>query len=106
VEQILVDGSLVEVQIIEEWGFDLGDDACLLEDDATSKVSIDANDESRGDPEASNQVDMLVDQFAKEVADVKCNGSHHQGVPRNLLRLTGCPPCNDRGAGTKAFVIQ
>jgi hypothetical protein len=106
VEQILVDGSLVEVQIIEEWGFDLGDDACLLEDDVASKVSINADDESRGDPEASNQVDMLVDQFAKEVADVKCNGSHHQGVPRSLLRLTGCPPCNDRGAGTKAFVIQ
>jgi hypothetical protein len=34
VEQILVDDSLVEVQVIEEWGFDLGDDACLIEDEA------------------------------------------------------------------------
>jgi hypothetical protein len=79
VEQLLVDGSLVEIQIIEEWGFDLGDDACLLEDDAASEVSIDADDESHGDPEASNQAAMLVDQIAKEVADAQCNGSHHQG---------------------------
>ncbi|KAK2427387.1 heterogeneous nuclear ribonucleoprotein A0 [Trifolium repens] len=92
VEQLLVDGSLVEVQIIEEWGFDLGDDACLLEDDAASKASIDVDDESRGDPEASNQVDMLVDQLAKEVADANCHGSQHQGVPRSLLIIIGCPP--------------
>jgi hypothetical protein len=69
VEHLLVDGALVEVQIIEEWGYDLGDDACLLEDDTVSKASFVADEDSRCDPEASNQVDMMVDQMAKGVAD-------------------------------------
>jgi hypothetical protein len=57
VENVLVDGSLEVVQIIEEWGYELGDDACLLEDDSVSKASLDAADDYRFDPEASNQVD-------------------------------------------------
>jgi hypothetical protein len=47
VEHLLVDGALVEVQIIEEWGYDLGDDACLLEDDTVSKASFVAYEDSR-----------------------------------------------------------
>jgi hypothetical protein len=74
VEQLLVDGSMVEVQIIEEWGFDLGDDACLREDDVGSKASPAADDNCWDDPEASNHVDVLVDELAKGVADVK--GAH------------------------------
>jgi hypothetical protein len=73
VKQLLVVGSLVEVQIIEEWGFDLGDDACLLEDDVASKASHPADNEYLGDPEASNQLDMFVDQFANGVSDAQLN---------------------------------
>jgi hypothetical protein len=69
----------VEIQIIEEWGFDLGDDACLLEDDAESKVSLAVDDDDRNDPDASNQVDMLVDHIGKEVADMNCHASKQQG---------------------------
>jgi hypothetical protein len=36
-EHLLVDGCLVEIKIIEEWGYDLGDDACLLENDTGSR---------------------------------------------------------------------
>lgn len=32
-DKILIDGVLVELKIIEEWGFSIGEDACLLEDD-------------------------------------------------------------------------
>jgi hypothetical protein len=53
VENLLVDGSLVVVQIVEEWGYELGDDACLLEDDTVSNASPAA--EVRCDPEANNQ---------------------------------------------------
>ncbi|KAK2392456.1 hypothetical protein QL285_065814 [Trifolium repens] len=63
----MVDGSLVEVQIVEEWGYELGDDACLLEDDNVSKASPAADDDFRCDHEAINQVDMLIDQIAKGV---------------------------------------
>ncbi|KAK2452896.1 hypothetical protein QL285_000647 [Trifolium repens] len=69
VENLLVDGTLVVVQIVEEWGYELGDDACLLEDDTVSKVSPAAEDVFCGDPEANNQVDMLIDQIAKGVSD-------------------------------------
>jgi len=31
---IVVDGVLLKFQIIEEWGFSLGEDACLLDDEA------------------------------------------------------------------------
>jgi hypothetical protein len=78
VEQLLVDGSLVEVQIIEEWGFDLGDDACLLQDDVGSKALLVGDDESWDDPEASNHVDMLVDNLATGVPDGNCKLS--QGI--------------------------
>jgi PIN domain nuclease of toxin-antitoxin system len=69
VEQLLVDGSLVNIQIIEEWGFDLGDDACLLEDEVGSKASVAVEDECWEDSEGSNHVDMLVDNMAKGVVD-------------------------------------
>jgi hypothetical protein len=68
-EHLLVDGCLVDIQIIEEWGYDLGDDACLIEDDLVSKASLAAEDDCRCDPEASNQVDLLVDQIAQGVVD-------------------------------------
>jgi hypothetical protein len=47
----------------------LGDDACLLEDDNVSKASPAVEDDFRCDHEASNQVDMLIDQMAKGVSD-------------------------------------
>jgi hypothetical protein len=68
-EHLLVDGCLVEIQIIEEWGYDLGDDACLLKDDSVSKASLVADDDCRIDPEASNHVDMMVDHIAQGVVD-------------------------------------
>jgi hypothetical protein len=69
VENLMVDGSLVVVQIVEEWGYELGDDACLLEDDTVSKASPAAEDVFHCDSEASDQVDMLIDQIAKGVSD-------------------------------------
>jgi hypothetical protein len=69
VENLMVDGSLVVVQIVEEWGYELGGDACLLEDDTVSKASPAADEVFRCDPEASDQVDMLIDQMAKAVSD-------------------------------------
>jgi hypothetical protein len=37
-ESILIDGVLVTVKIVEEWGFNIGDDACLYEDGESSDV--------------------------------------------------------------------
>ena len=32
-EEVLIDGELVTVKIIEEWGFNIGDDACHYEEE-------------------------------------------------------------------------
>lgn len=37
VDKIMVDGVLLEVKIVEEWGFSLGEDACSLEDENDSE---------------------------------------------------------------------
>jgi hypothetical protein len=78
VETLLVDGTLVGIQIIEEWGYDLGDDACLFERDTVSRASLVANDDFHGDLEASNLVDMLVDQLANGMGEEECVGTHKQ----------------------------
>ncbi|MCI78834.1 sulfate transporter, partial [Trifolium medium] len=39
VETVLVDGIMVEVKIVEEWGYALGEDTCLFEDESTSEAS-------------------------------------------------------------------
>jgi hypothetical protein len=75
----------------------------LLEDDVASKVSNDANVESRGDPEASNQVDMLVDHIAKEVVDANCNGSHHQGSATQSVNTHKTSPVQRSGSRDKGF---
>jgi len=31
VDTFLIDGQLVKVKIIEEWGFNIGEDVCLFE---------------------------------------------------------------------------
>ncbi|MCI44970.1 sulfate transporter, partial [Trifolium medium] len=38
VEKLLVDGELIEVKIVEEWGLSLGEDACLFDDDPESDM--------------------------------------------------------------------
>ncbi|MCI10631.1 sulfate transporter, partial [Trifolium medium] len=59
-ERLLVDGVMVEIQIMEEWGYTLGDDACLFEDESEEEASHYDNAVEHGDKEASHQVDMLV----------------------------------------------
>jgi hypothetical protein len=94
-----VDGSLVEVQIIEEWGFDLGDDACLLADDEGSKASLVADDDCWEDPEACNHVDILVDKLAKGVVDVKYHDSQGQGTATQSVKPPDKSQSLDLGDG-------
>ncbi|MCI75150.1 sulfate transporter, partial [Trifolium medium] len=51
VETVLVDGTLVEVKIVEDWGSALGEDTCLFEDENDSETSQFDQDEGQGDPE-------------------------------------------------------
>ncbi|MCI96479.1 DUF4283 domain protein, partial [Trifolium medium] len=59
-ERLLVDGVMVEIRIMEEWGYALGEDVCLFEDESEEEASHYDNAVEHGDKEASHQVDMLV----------------------------------------------
>ena len=71
VYKLLVDGVFIEVKIIEEWRFNLGEDACLFDNDNEYKASHSDHEEMQGDPEINNNVDLFVEKIANEMAEEK-----------------------------------
>ncbi|GAU22961.1 hypothetical protein TSUD_247050 [Trifolium subterraneum] len=66
-EKLLIDGELIEVKIIEEWGLALGDDACLFDNELDSETNYSDNEAALCDREASNNIDILVDKITTDV---------------------------------------
>jgi len=66
VDQLLIDEHMVEIKIVEEWGFNIGEDACLFEDDEDQK-SQSNSDEVHGDSESYKNVDTIVDKIVKDL---------------------------------------
>ncbi|GAU25958.1 hypothetical protein TSUD_373590 [Trifolium subterraneum] len=60
VETVLVEGTLTKIKIVEEWGYALGEDTCLFEDESGTEVSQNDNEVEHDDPEGKRDVDMLV----------------------------------------------
>jgi hypothetical protein len=71
-ESLIVDGVMVEVQIMEEWGYALGEDACLFDEEREEVASHSDNAVEHGQMEASHQVDMFVEKFAKGMEEDEC----------------------------------
>ncbi|MCH90475.1 sulfate transporter, partial [Trifolium medium] len=65
VKTVLVDGTLVEIKIVEEWGYALGEDTCLFEEESESEASQSDQEEDHADPDARRSVDMLVDKMVE-----------------------------------------
>jgi hypothetical protein len=84
VERLMVDDTIVEVQVIEEWGYDMGDDACLLVDDRAVEASLYDRDEDRRDPETSHHVDKMVEDFADELAKAAGSALHRVGDKKHV----------------------
>jgi hypothetical protein len=70
-DQILVDGVMVEIKIIEEWGFNIGEDACLFEEDLKSILSCPDNVQLHDDLETNNNVEVLVDKIVKDLVEAE-----------------------------------
>jgi len=66
-EKNLVDGDLVEIKIIEEWGFNMGEEACLFEEDGSTEVTCSENDAIQEDEVANYHVDVMVDKIARDL---------------------------------------
>ncbi|PNX63627.1 putative sulfate transporter, partial [Trifolium pratense] len=69
VETVLVDGNQVKVKIVEEWGYALGEDMCLFEEEVESEGAQSVCGEGQIDPEARRNVDMMVNLFTDGVRD-------------------------------------
>jgi len=66
-DRILVDGEMVEIKIIEEWGFNLGDDVCLYDEEdqvvSESQEKVDTHD----DFENIENVDVLAKKIVQDL---------------------------------------
>jgi len=66
--KILINGVLVELKIIEEWGFSIGEDACLLEDDVAANESILDNNLYHSLPKAREHAKELINSLPEDWA--------------------------------------
>lgn len=66
IDKILVDGVLLEVKIMEESGFSLGEDACLLNDESDSVLSHMELNEVYGENEDIHDIDVLVEKINED----------------------------------------
>jgi len=64
----VIDGILVEIKIVEEWGLNIREDVCLFNDNEEHKSQSDI-EEVQGDPEACKNVDTFMDKIVKELAE-------------------------------------
>ncbi|PNY12472.1 putative sulfate transporter [Trifolium pratense] len=61
---VLVDGIQVEIKVVEEWGYALGEDSCLFEEESEAESSC---GEGLDDHEVNRNVDLLVNQFKEGI---------------------------------------
>ncbi|MCI38553.1 hypothetical protein A2U01_0059781, partial [Trifolium medium] len=91
--------AMVEIKMIEEWGFKIGEDACLFEEgdtqESNSEQAVD-----HGDQELSNHVDMLVEKLADDFA--RDEGELNE----NLDKPTGEERVADRDSQGDSYVAH
>ncbi|GAU30400.1 hypothetical protein TSUD_364460 [Trifolium subterraneum] len=69
VENILVDGSLSEIKIVEEWGYSLGDDTCLFEEESDVEGSGTDNEVEHINRDNRHDVDLVVEKLVNELVE-------------------------------------
>jgi hypothetical protein len=73
----VVDGVLLEFRIIEEWGFALGEDACLSDEEVATEVAHSDMDDTCDDFDGRGEVD----EFLKHLSEDWHNEKNAGGVP-------------------------
>jgi hypothetical protein len=84
VERVLVDGTQVDIKIVEEWGYALGEDTCLFEGEDGSETSRDDEDAAQDEPEIGRNVDLLVEKCVGVEEDEEGDNVESQNGDRNL----------------------
>ena len=71
VEKLVVDGEVVEIKILEEWGFNMGEDVCLYDsDDGTHSSNVDPADIGGDNVHDCDTVNILVDKIVTDLSEV------------------------------------
>lgn len=83
VDKLSIDGQLVEIKITNEWGFNIGEDVCLFEDDEDQKSQSDFV-EGHGDPKSCKNVDTLIDKIMQELMEEDANSDIEA---RDVIRI-------------------
>ena len=74
-EKIIVDGLMVEIKIIEEYGFNIGDDVCLYDEEVNSDSSSQRNEAGDDEFDIDNNVANLTDKIVQNLVqadDIFC----------------------------------
>ncbi|KEH16293.1 hypothetical protein MTR_0242s0010, partial [Medicago truncatula] len=66
VDRLVIDGQSVDIKIVEDWGGNAGEDACLFEEEDEQPSQSD-NEELFRDPETSKNIDLVVDEMVREL---------------------------------------
>ncbi|GAU48313.1 hypothetical protein TSUD_405300 [Trifolium subterraneum] len=99
---VLVDGTQVDVKVVEEWGYALGEDTCLFEDESDEEASQTDHDEGQWDTEAERVVDIMdrsvkgdlgIPTQAEDVDETRPDLvlDHHAGREDRVLGIRGSP---------------
>jgi len=68
VEKLVVNGVVVDIKIIEEWGFNIGEDVCLFERDDGTQSSHSDHDDMGGDVDhIGDNADFLVNKIVNDL---------------------------------------
>ncbi|PNY07495.1 cysteine-rich receptor-like protein kinase, partial [Trifolium pratense] len=87
VERVLVDGGQVEVKIVEEWGYAMGEDCCLVEEESESEAAQSECGEGHVDPEACREVDMLINNISEGLEEEACDVDRGLREEESLVKL-------------------
>ncbi|KAK2444862.1 heterogeneous nuclear ribonucleoprotein A0 [Trifolium repens] len=68
-ERVLVDGVMEEIRIVEEWGYAMGEDTCLFEEENGSEPSQADEDEGHEGSDVRCNVDLLVEKIVDELQE-------------------------------------
>jgi hypothetical protein len=100
-ESILVDGVMVKVKIIEEWGFNIGDDACLYDEVDVSHEDQSQQEDFHFDPGHDINNDCLVDNLVNDLVESERHGKSNDDLvdlddnDNEIDECTGSPTIQD-----------
>ncbi|XP_045798023.1 uncharacterized protein LOC123892263 [Trifolium pratense] len=95
VETVMVDGLTVDINIVEEWGYAMGEDTCLFVDDSESEASHFDFEEGHIDLEERRNVDAVIESIAEGLERDVCEGFQGQ----NDAEMMAMPKYNLNGEG-------